>query len=192
MNATPLKQKTYGITSGYFNPLHAGHLALIKEAKSLCDELIVIVNNDKQVDLKGSRKFMTAEERLEIILALKWVDQATISIDQDITVSKTVAALSEQINKWGILNSIFGEYSSVPAIIFAKGGDRKDNSSMPASELEVCKKYGVEVVYGVGGFDKKNSSSKILQEVPTFNIPEESGDMVCCTHCVARKTGHIK
>lgn len=185
------KTKTYGITSGFFNPLHSGHLALIEEARSMCDELIVIVNNDLQVELKGSQPFMTADERAKIVIALKSVDKVVIAIDKNKTVSKTIDAVAVQISKWGLLNSIFGE-SSIPNILFCKGGDRKDNSCMPQSELEVCHKYGIEVVYGVGGFDKKNSSSKILQQVPLFKIPEESGDMVCCIHCGARKTGNIR
>ena len=159
-----MKQKIYGITSGFFNPLHSGHIALIREAKSMCDELIVIVNNDKQVILKESTPFMKAEERLEIVSSLRWVDKAVLAIDDDITISKTLESVANQIYKWGILNSIFGE-SSVPHILFAKGGDRKDSNSMPRNELDICKKHNIEVIYGVGGFDKKNSSSEILKKL---------------------------
>lgn len=59
--------------SGYFNPLHVGHLKMFKEAKKLGDKLVVIVNNDAQVKLKGSFPFMTQADRLEIVKAIKWV-----------------------------------------------------------------------------------------------------------------------
>ena len=61
--------------SGYFNPLHIGHIRLLKEAKELGDYLVVILNNDQQVKLKGSVPFMSIEDRKEIVLAIKYVDE---------------------------------------------------------------------------------------------------------------------
>ena len=73
------------IVSGYFNPLHAGHLELFEIAKGIGDMLIVIVNSDLQRFLKGSKEFQKEDERLTIINAIKYVDWAMISIDKDKT-----------------------------------------------------------------------------------------------------------
>jgi cytidyltransferase-like protein len=121
-------------TSGYYNPLHIGHLKLLKEASKLGDKLIVIVNNDEQVKLKGG-KFMPEDERVEIVKAIKYVDKVVLSIDKDRTVCKTLELIDPDI--------------------FAKGGD-STNDNVP--ELEVCKKKGIKIVFNVGG-DKIQSSS---------------------------------
>ena len=84
------------IVSGYFNPLHKGHLELFEKAKEQGDLLIVIVNNDKQRELKGSKYFQDEEERIEIIRALSVVDIAWLSIDEDTTQNKTLQALLEK------------------------------------------------------------------------------------------------
>ena len=68
-------------TSGYFDPLHVGHLEYIKLAKELGDHLIVIVNNDAQCELKKGRAFMNEHDRVEIVRSLKLVDEVFLSID---------------------------------------------------------------------------------------------------------------
>ncbi len=98
------------LTSGYFNPLHVGHLECLEKAKQLGDKLIVIVNNDKQVELKGSVPFMNQEDRLRIISSLRCVDEVFLSIDEDKSVCKSIEKLAK-MNKGN-------------EIIFAKGGDR--------------------------------------------------------------------
>lgn len=130
----------YVIASGYFNPLHGGHIDYLKEAKTLGDCLVVIVNNDDQVKLKGSTPFMNENERLKIIRSLKFVDLACISIDKDKTVCKTLMSL---------------EFSHA---LFAKGGDSTPDN---VPEINVCKILGIEIVFNVGG-KKKQSSSWLL------------------------------
>jgi len=83
------KQKAI-IVSGYFNPLHKGHIEYINSAKSLVDTLFVIVNNDQQRALKGSKEFQEETERLFIVSNLKAVDHAILSIDSDQTVCATI------------------------------------------------------------------------------------------------------
>jgi len=110
------------IVSGYFNPLHKGHLELFNKAKELGDILIVIVNNDKQRELKGSKFFQDEDERIEIIRALSVVDIAWISIDKDATQNETLKLL---VNKfYGTLN-----------LAFANGGDQ-NNDTIP--EKAIC------------------------------------------------------
>ena len=84
------------IVSGYFNPLHKGHLELFEKAKAGGDELWVIVNSDLQRELKGSKEFMDENERLTIVSAIKYVDKALISIDQDKTQCETLAHLADK------------------------------------------------------------------------------------------------
>lgn len=123
--------------SGYFNPLHVGHLEMIEKAKKLGDKLVVIINNDRQVALKGSVPFMSEKDRITIIKALRAVDQVMLSVDTDKTVIKSLAKLK-------------------PAI-FANGGDRHSINDVP--EYDVCQKYKIKMVDGLG---KKIRASSIL------------------------------
>lgn len=133
------------IVSGYFNPLHKGHIELFHKAKSKGDLLFVIVNNDSQRKLKGSKKFMLEDERVMIINELKITDKVFLSIDEDRTVNKT-------------LEFIFENYNNSFELIFANGGDQF-NKGIP--EEENCIKLGIKLIDGLG--DKIQSSSKILK-----------------------------
>ena len=134
------------IVSGYFNPLHKGHLELFQKAKEIGDLLIVIVNNDKQREMKGSKFFMDQEERIQIIRALSIVDMAWVSIDDDLTQNATLKVMVEKF------------YGSMQ-LAFANGGDQ-NNETIP--EVAICKQYGIELIDGLG--DKIQSSSWILNK----------------------------
>lgn len=134
------------IVSGYFNPLHKGHLELFQKAKSKGDKLWVIVNSDLQRKLKGSKAFMEEGERLIIIRAIGDVDLALISIDKDKTQSETLTNLAQNYG---------GEYE----LFFANGGDQ-NNNSIP--ELKICKEFGIELIDGLG--NKIQSSSWLLKK----------------------------
>ena len=131
------------IVSGYFNPLHKGHIEYFKLAKKNGDKLFVIVNNDHQRDLKGSKEFMREDERLLIINELKIVDNVILSIDNDKTVRRT-------------LNFIYKEFSLKYDLIFANGGDQK-NDMIP--ESNICNELGIKLIDGLG---KKIQSSSWL------------------------------
>jgi len=135
------------IISGYFNPIHGGHLSNMKDAKKLGDELWVIVNNDKQQMLKKGMIILDEKERMEIVKELRCVDRVLLSIDTDESQAKT-------------LEYIF-KLNKNCEIIFAKGGDRNIDN-IPESERQVCKKNGIRVVSNVG-IDKVNSSSRITK-----------------------------
>ena len=132
------------IVSGYFNPIHKGHIAYFNNAKALCDVLFVIVNSDLQRGLKGTKEFQKEAERLFIVQNIKAVDTAIISIDEDITVCKSIRFLYE--NNKEIYD--FG---------FANGGDQ-NNNSIP--EVPVCQELGIQLIDGLG--DKIQSSSWLL------------------------------
>jgi len=139
------KQKAI-IVSGYFNPLHKGHLDLFKKAKQMSDKLWVIVNSDFQRELKGSTPFMSDSERLEIVQAIKWVDYAMISNDRDKTQCYTLQQFHDM-------------FSHKYDLMFANGGDQ-NNDTIP--EREVCERLGIQLIDGLG--DKIQSSSWLLQK----------------------------
>ena len=132
------------IVSGYFNPLHKGHLDLFENAKEVGDALIVIVNSDKQRELKGSKFFQDEEERIRIIRALSVVDMAWVSIDNDRTQIET-------------LKVMFDKFHETYKLAFANGGDQ-NNNTIP--EKQICEQYGIELIDGLG--DKIQSSSWLL------------------------------
>ena len=143
------------LISGYFNPLHTGHLDYIKSASELGDKLIVIVNNDKQVELKGSKPFMNEFDRMRIVSAIKGVAKASLSVDEDESVVET-------------LKSLYNEYAVdyfFDSMTFCNGGDRTKGNS---PEEQFCEWRGIKTVYNVGG-RKTQSSSSLLKESPYHN-----------------------
>jgi cytidyltransferase-like protein len=134
------------IVSGYFNPIHKGHLEYFINAKAKGDLLFVIVNSDHQRALKGSKEFQKEDERLFIVQHIREVDQAFLSIDQDRTVCKTLKFLHEQ-------------FGSQFQLAFANGGDQ-NNKSIP--EVPICQVLGIELIDGMG--DKIQSSSWLLSK----------------------------
>ncbi len=132
------------IVSGYFNPLHIGHIEYFYLAKKLGDRLLVIVNNDVQRALKESKEFMNEEERKLIISELKVPDYVFLSIDQDKTVCKSLKELHLQ-------------YSNKYDLFFANGGDQ-NNDNIP--ESDICRKLNITLIDGLG--DKIQSSSWLL------------------------------
>jgi cytidyltransferase-like protein len=133
------------IVSGYFNPLHKGHLEYFTNAKAQGDLLFVIVNTDRQRELKGSKEFQKEDERLFIVQHIKEVDQAFLSIDKDRTVCKT-------------LEMLFTQFGNEYQLAFANGGDQ-NNQSIP--EVPICKALGIELIDGLG--EKIQSSSWLLK-----------------------------
>tara|TARA_Y100000004_G_C8940402_1_gene423896 strand:- start:334 stop:786 length:453 start_codon:yes stop_codon:yes gene_type:complete len=139
-----VQTNTIVVVSGYFDPIHVGHLEMMKLAKQLGDELVVIVNNDKQAKLKKGKPFLPEEDRLKIVKAIRYTDAAFISVDED----KTVRGSLEKVRR---------NYKECD-IIFANGGDRH-TGEIP--EAKVCKKCDIEMIDGLG--DKIRSSSKIVK-----------------------------
>ena len=140
------KQKAI-IVSGYFNPIHKGHLEYFNNAKAMADKLFVIVNNDHQRELKGSKEFQDENERMIIVSNIKAVDKAILSIDTDRTVCATIKMIAEQ----------FGAEFELG---FANGGDQ-NNDTIP--ERAVCEQMNVALMDGLG--DKIQSSSWLLKKL---------------------------
>src|SRR3989344_7928937 len=120
--------------SGYFDPLHIGHIEYLKLAKALGDKLIVILNNDKQILIKrGKTPFMNQEQRKKLLESIKYVDEVFISIDEDKSVCESLKEIRPDI--------------------FAKGGDR---FAYEIPETKICKELNIKIIDGLG--DKIASS----------------------------------
>lgn len=137
-NASVIK---IGLISGFFNPIHPGHIDLINDARSKCDYLIVVVNNDEQVKKKGSCPFLDQESRLKIIQNLSSVNMAVISDDNPLDTIEKIK----------------------PDIIF-QGADRHNLKDMNPEEVELAKRIGAEIVLCTGGDEKVENSSKLLDK----------------------------
>ena len=111
------------VASGYFDPMHSGHIRYFREAKKLGDKLIVIVNNDRQAALKKGHHFMNQKERLEVVKSIRYVDDVFLSIDKDRTIIKSLMKIKPDI--------------------FAVG---PDYSKHMLAEKEICDKLGIKIV----------------------------------------------
>tara|TARA_E500000178_G_scaffold347197_2_gene400074 strand:- start:350 stop:772 length:423 start_codon:yes stop_codon:yes gene_type:complete len=126
--------------SGYFDPIHVGHLEYFKKSKQLGDKLMVIVNNDDQAVLKKGKAFMPADERIKLIEEFKCVDIVVKSIDTDRTVCKTLSFVEPKPD------------------YFCNGGDQFNNIIPEAS---ICNERGIQLIDGLG--DKIQSSSWLIK-----------------------------
>jgi cytidyltransferase-like protein len=139
--------------SGGFDPLHIGHVRMFEEARGLGDKLVVILNNDNWLLKKKGYVFMDEKERMEILLALRSVDEVYITKHkkdpQDMSVCDALSVVKPNV--------------------FANGGDRnkKDSKSKTSSlnpEAILCESVGIETVFGVGRGGKVQSSSWLVDK----------------------------
>ncbi len=133
------------MVSGGFDPIHIGHIRYMQDAKKLGDELVVVLNNDNWLKLKGKKSFMKDKERKEILEALSCVDKVVISSHLKNTKDMSVCK----------------EIKKIKPYIFANGGDRfADN----IPEFKLCNDLGIKMVFNVGRGGKIRSSSTLLKE----------------------------
>ncbi len=137
------------IISGYFSPLHVGHLDMMEAASSAGDFLAVIVNNNAQQMMKKGKVIQEEADRLRVVEAVRHVDDAMIAVDQDRAVSESIR--------------VFAEKYSDCELVFANGGDRSSGKVVP--ETGVCEEFGIEMVFDMGGNEKADSSSRINMEL---------------------------
>ena len=138
-----MSKKTISVAvSGYFDPIHVGHLDYLEHAKKLGDKLVVIVNNNHQCVLKKGKPFMDELDRMRIVKSLHMVDEVFLSVDSDRSVCKSLEEIKPDI--------------------FANGGDRA-NSEVP--ESTICSKYNIQIVDGLGDKIRSSSSLTGLKEI---------------------------
>ncbi len=136
------------VVSGGFDPIHSGHLAMLREAAGMGDKLIVGVNSDIWLTRKKGKPFMNIHERKAILQAIRWVDEVLEFDDSD----GTACELLERVISY-YTTRIYESHE----FIFANGGDRTEENNAEANVP------GWQFAYGVGGSDKRNSSSWLLR-----------------------------
>jgi glycerol-3-phosphate cytidylyltransferase/D-beta-D-heptose 7-phosphate kinase/D-beta-D-heptose 1-phosphate adenosyltransferase len=139
------------IVSGYFNPLHHGHLDLIEAARQRSGYVIVIVNNDRQQILKKGRVIQTVEVRARIVSALRVVDKVYVAVEDGSGIDGT----------FDLIRADFPDTE----LEFCNGGDRRDVNQLPPEEIEAGARNNIKMVYGIGGLDKADSSTRILSDM---------------------------
>jgi len=132
--------------SGGFDPIHSGHIALLRQAAALGDKLVVGVNSDAWLTRKKGKPFMNIHERKAVLLAIKWIDEVWEFDDSDGSACDLLEVVKKEY------------YHKASELIFANGGDRVESNN---AEIGV---EGWTFVYGIGGSDKRNSSSKLLKD----------------------------
>jgi len=139
----------HAITSMYANPIHPGHIECLKLSKELSDRVWVIVNNDKQAELKrGVTSFQDQDFRKNIVESIKYVDNVILSIDEDSSVCKSIEK---------IVNMIY-QVDNKAEIIFTKGGDR---FAEEIPEKIICDKLNIKIIDKLG--EKTYHSSNIIK-----------------------------
>lgn len=152
------------ITSGGFDPIHEGHIEYLEIAKNIVPNAyhICIVNNDNFLKEKKGYAFHEFSQRMKIVKALRAVDEVFPSIDDDLTVCKSI----EHVAKKYFLDPCF-----IGKIFFAKGGDR---FAEEIPEASICKKYDIEIIDGLGA--KIQSSSTLVASVKRFKAKEADAE----------------
>ena len=152
MAAPPEEYQRHCIVSGYFNPIHPGHISLIRDVNDRWPDcrLIAIVNNDAQVQIKDAVPFMDEETRCSIVESIKGVDEVILSIDTTGTVIDTLRHIRQRL------------HVKTP-VSFCNGGDR--NSNIP--EQDYCEGHLIHLEYGFGD-NKKYASSELLTKAASW------------------------
>ena len=135
------------MVSGGFDPVHAGHIRMIREAAQFGD-VIIIANSDDWLFRKKGFVFMEYERRVEILNAIKGVVLVDSVDDSDGTVCEAIRRLKPDY--------------------FANGGDRGKTNT---PEQDVCDEIGVKLLWGIGGEEKLQSSSELAKKVRDFEVP---------------------
>jgi cytidyltransferase-like protein len=149
----PRRPAKASIVSGYFNPLHQGHLDLFEAAQARSGYLIVVVNNDRQQVLKKGRVIQTEDVRARIVRALRIVDDVYVAVEDGPGID-------------GTFDLIRSEYPDTE-LEFCNGGDRRDIHQLPEEEVAAGARNNIAMLYGIGGTDKADSSSRILSDMET-------------------------
>ena len=143
-----MENKIISIVSGGFDPIHPGHIMMMKDCLKFSDYLIVGVNSNKWLINKKGNYFMDIQHRMYVVSSLNVVNE-TMEFEDD-----------DKGSANNLLIKIRNKYSN-DKIIFANGGDKSDSSKI--LEFEIAKQYNIDLKFGIGGSHKESSSSDLLK-----------------------------
>tara|TARA_B100000614_G_scaffold143804_1_gene127863 strand:+ start:825 stop:1604 length:780 start_codon:yes stop_codon:yes gene_type:complete len=143
-----MKNYDFALLSGGFDPVHIGHLAMIKEAKEIAEEVVILLNSDNWLKRKKGKPFMIESQRAQILEEFESVSKVIIQTNDDDDSSNN-AIKSFVIN------------NPKKAICYCNGGDRSNEKKI--REVAVCKEYNVDLIFGIGGVHKLESSSNLTK-----------------------------
>ena len=143
-----MENKIISIVSGGFDPIHPGHIMMMKDCLKFSNYLIVGVNSNKWLINKKGNYFMDIQHRIYVVSSLNVVNE-TMEFEDD-----------DEGSANNLLIKIRNKYSN-DKIIFANGGDRSDSSKI--LEFETAKQYNIDLKFGIGGSHKESSSSDLLE-----------------------------
>ena len=143
-----MENRVISIVSGGFDPIHPGHIMMMKDCLKFSNYLIVGVNSNKWLINKKGNYFMDIQHRIYVVSSLNVVNE-TMEFEDD-----------DKGSANNLLIKIRNKYSN-DKIIFANGGDRSDSSKI--LEFETAKQYNIDLKFGIGGSHKESSSSDLLQ-----------------------------
>jgi glycerol-3-phosphate cytidylyltransferase/D-beta-D-heptose 7-phosphate kinase/D-beta-D-heptose 1-phosphate adenosyltransferase len=161
MGSSAERPTRVSIVSGYFNPLHIGHLDLFEAARARTGHLVVIVNNDEQQLLKKGKVVQPEDDRMRIVRALRVVDAAYLAVERGPGLDAS-------------FDAVRADYPDA-VLEFCNGGDRLDVDTLPVEETEAARRNDIQLVYGIGGLDKADSSSRINTELGVEQAAAEPG-----------------
>lgn len=156
----PERPAKASIVSGYFGPLHQGHLDLFEEARARSGYLIVVVNNDRQQVLKKGKLIQGQQARARIVAALRVVDAVYIAVEDGPGID-------------GSFDVIRSDYPDTE-LEFCNGGDRRSLESLPGDEIAAAARNRITLLYGIGGTEKADSSTRILAAMGDPAAPNAS------------------
>ena len=164
------KKYDYALVSGGFDPVHVGHLRMFQDAKKLSDKVIVLLNNDDWLIKKKGKPFMNQKQRKKILEEFESISQVIIQKS------------SEESSSFAIKE--FAKNNKKKSICYCNGGDRNNTENI--REAVICKKLDIDLVFGVGGDEKIESSSKLSKNY-LGNIEEKPWGNY---HIIAKNTGY--
>ena len=164
------KKYDYALVSGGFDPVHVGHLRMFQDAKKLSDKVIVLLNNDEWLIEKKGKPFMSQEQRKEILEEFESISKVIIQKSNE---KSSSIAIQE-----------FAYKNERKNICYCNGGDRSNIENI--REAEICKKLNIELIFGVGGEEKIESSSELTKNY-LGNVEKRPWGNY---HVIAKNTGY--
>tara|TARA_B100000073_G_scaffold190572_1_gene157737 strand:+ start:389 stop:1171 length:783 start_codon:yes stop_codon:yes gene_type:complete len=165
------KRYDYALISGGFDPVHIGHLAMIKDAKRISKNVVVLLNSDKWLIRKKGKPFMVEAQRAQILEEFGSVTEVIIQKNDDDDSSN---------------NAIIDFHKTHPdkLICYCNGGDRSHENKI--RESQICRDLNIDLKFGIGGIHKLESSSNLTKNHLSETEERPWGNF----HVIAKGSGY--